>query len=192
VGVNRHERGSDPLAGVERVLIDGSNLVHALRASEGSAPGPSSAVIGPIRAAFPPTVRVELIFDGPRPGIKGRAATNVFVDFSGRRSADRVIEEAVQAQLEADGPAGTWGVLVVTDDRELRDLVQRRGARVAGTGWLATRIGRSVGPAPQRRQRGAPGSGADPGVRRPGRGGPAIGGKSGTSIGHRRPPRLGR
>jgi hypothetical protein len=120
---------------------------------------PPAAVIASIRAAFPPGVRVEVIFDGP--GTPARAASNLIVEHSGRRSADRVIDEAVDAQLRADGPAGTWGILVVTDDRELRDLVQRKGARVAGTAWLAGRV-------------------THVGVAR---------GPSGTSIGHRRPPR---
>ena len=185
---NRHPAGGhgsanrppagDPLAGVERVLVDGSNLAHALArsrgagtpasardaaggatpASAGTGPTPLAGVIASIRAAFPPGVRVEVVFDGP--GRPARAASNLFVEHAGRRSADRVIEEAVDAQLRADGPAGTWGVLVVTDDRELREIVQRLGARTAGTAWLVGRIEHVGG----------------------------IRGPSGTSIGHRRPP----
>jgi hypothetical protein len=167
-------RGSDPLAGVERVLVDGSNLAYALgrepsgreaplrgtsgrgtsgrgtsgRTSAGPGPRPNVAVIAAVRAAFPPGVRVEVVFDGVgdvgvgRPGRFARAASNLYVEHAGRQAADRVIEGAVAAQLAADGPAGTWGVLVVTDDRELRGLVQAKGARVAGTAWL---VGRLVG-----------------------------------------------
>jgi YacP-like NYN domain len=157
----------DPLAGVERVLVDGSNLAHALNRSRAAGPPPIAGVVAALRATFPATVRVEVVFDGP--GAPARAASNVFVAHAGKRSADRVIEEAVEAQLRADGPAGTWGVLVVTDDRELRGLVQARGARVAGTGWLAGRLDRAR---------------AGVGL------GPAAGrAPSGTSIGHRRPPR---
>jgi hypothetical protein len=175
-------RGSDPLAGVERVLVDGSNLAYALargsgpRASEGgprasdAVPRPNVAVIAAVRAAFPPGVRVEVVFDGRgevglgRPGRFARAAENLYVEHAGRQSADRVIEGAVAAQLAADGPAGTWGILVVTDDRELGGLVRAKGARVAGTAWLAGRLDR-VGRASAR---------------------------SGTTIGHARPPRPGR
>jgi hypothetical protein len=169
--------GGDPLAGVERVLIDGSNLAYALargdrgRGGRGGQPHPNAGVIASVRVAFPAQVRVELFFDGSgeaslgRAGTLARAATNLFVEHAGRRSADRVIEEAVAAQLAADGPAGTWGILVVTDDRELRGLVQAKGARVAGTAWLAGRLARA-----------SAGVGA----------GRAA---SGTSIGHRRPPR---
>jgi hypothetical protein len=170
----------DPLAGVERVLVDGSNLAYALaRAASAGVPRPNVAVIAAVRAAFPPGVRVEVVFDGTgdggaglaRPGTLARAAANLYVEHSGRRSADRVIEEAVEAQLAADGPVATWGILVVTDDRELRGLVGAKGARVAGTAWLAGRLARVTG-------------GGSAGV-----GQTAVApGKSGTSIGHRRPP----
>ncbi|HYL40256.1 MAG TPA: hypothetical protein VET90_03010 [Candidatus Binatus sp.] len=162
-------RGADPLAGVERVIVDGSNLAHALgrdgdaRLQAGgrhrvpAGPRPNVAVIAAVRAAFPADVRVEVVFDGMgsvgvgRPGRYTRAASNLWVEHAGRESADRVIEGAVTAQLAADGPAGTWGTLVVTDDRELRGLVQAKGARVAGTAWLAGRLARVEGgrrPAP--------------------------------------------
>lgn len=165
-------RGADPMAGVERVLVDGTNLAFALAGRAAAAPTPAAGVLASVRAAFPPAVRVELVFDGSgdvgiaRAGTFARAAQNLFVEHSGRRSADRVIEQAVEAQLRADGPAGTWGILVVTDDRELRGLVQGKGARVAGTAWLAGRLARAV-------------AGAGAAAARP----------SGTSIGHRRPPR---
>ena len=191
---------ADPLAGVERVLVDGSNLAHAL-AGRGSATAmPAAGVLASVRAAIPMTVRVDLVFDGTgdvgiaRAGTFARAAQNLFVEHSGRRSADRVIEDAVDAQLRADGPAGTWGILVVTDDRELRGLVQGKGARVAGTAWLAGRLGRVSRAGGESR----PGEAARPGGTRTGprqRGSSdtpprsPIGGPSGTSIGHRRPPR---
>jgi rRNA-processing protein FCF1 len=134
-------------------------------------PLPQAGILASIRAAIPMTVRVELVFDGiddvglGRVGTSARAAQNLFVEHTGRRSADRALEAAVEAQLRADGPAGTWGILVVTDDRELRGLVQAKGARVAGTSWLASRLARA-----------AAGVGASRAT-------------SGTSIGHRRPPR---
>lgn len=177
--------------------MDGSNLAYALargtagrdRGTAGrgpaggersaSQPRPNIAVIAAVRAAFPPAVRVEVVFDGAgevgigRPGRFSRAASNLYVEHAGRQSADRVIEAAVDAQLAADGPVGTWGILVVSDDRELRGLVQARGARVAGTAWLAGRLERVGG-----------GSGTAGGGGRTG-----GGGRSGTAIGHPRPPR---
>ena len=179
----------DPSAGVERVFIDGNNLLHAL--ARGGPPGPAGAVIGRIRAAFPPSVVVDLVFDGPPAGgVKGRLATGLRVAYSGRLSADRVIDDGVAAQLAADGPAGTWGILVITDDRGLREAVGAKGARTAGATWLAGRIGRlSVD---------APGgwAGTGPAGRAPGQrsrrreaGAPLPLPKAGTTLGHRRPPR---
>jgi hypothetical protein len=121
------------------------------------------------------------------------------VRYSGRASADSVIVEAVEGQAMADGPASTWSILVVTDDRELRGRVARLGARSAGTTWLLRRLGsgRDLGPA-----RIAPPDGARAGERRdvPGSGGrgqsssrrgaPGVPRpKAGTSFGHGRPPR---
>ncbi|MBI2763771.1 MAG: NYN domain-containing protein [Chloroflexi bacterium] len=192
---------SDPLAGVERVFIDGSNLLFALgrgpirergAALTGAPPVPAGAVIGRLRAAFPPSVVIDLVFDGrPTGGVAGRLATGLRVAYSGAETADRLIDEGVLAQLNADGPGGTWGILVVTDDRGLRNLVQSKGARVAGTAWLARRIGQAFEDAPLRggRAGGRLGRGDGP-VSGPSRGGPSIPGpKAGTTIGHRRPPR---
>jgi hypothetical protein len=190
----------DPFAGVERVYIDGNNLLHAL--ARGGPPGPAGAVVGRIRAAFPPSVVVDLVFDGPPAGgIKGRLATGLRVAYSGRISADQVIDDGVGAQLAADGPAGTWGILVITDDRGLREAVGAKGARTAGATWLAGRLGRlSVDPpGPSSRGGGAAaggGRGVGPGGssgqrshRRAAPGAVAPLPKAGTTFGHRRPPR---
>lgn len=189
----------DPFAGVERAYIDGSNLLHALaRGSRASEPAPAGAVIGRLRAAFPPSVIVDLVFDGPPTGgITGRLATGLRVSYSGRISADRVIDDGVAAQLAADGPAGTWGILVVTDDRGLQGAVRSKGARTASTAWIAARIGRLgtdrpyAGGGPET---GAPSGGHAGGhagkTNRGRRGAPAAPlPKAGTTIGHRRPPR---
>ncbi len=184
---------SDPLAGVERVFIDGSNLLFALGrganaeragAAGVALPAPASAIIGRLRAAFPPSVIVDLVFDGRATGgVHGRLATGLRVSYSGFGSADRLIDEGVAAQLQADGPAGTWGILVVTDDRGLRELVRSKGARTAGTAWLAGRIGRVAEDTSRRggmaglRHRSGPGTPSAPAPR------------AGTTLGHRRPLR---
>lgn len=192
----------DPFAGVERVYIDGSNLLHALaRESRGPGhePAPAGAVIGRLRAAFPPSVAVDLVFDGPPSGgIRGRLATGLRVSYSGRISADQVIDDGVAAQLAADGPAGTWGILVVTDDRGLRDAVASKGARTVGTAWLAGRIGRAVVDRPRTFGEPAGGEPAGGGHGPGGHGSGTSGGrrrapgvalpKAGTTFGHRRPP----
>jgi hypothetical protein len=173
------------------VYIDGSNLLHALaRGSRGSEPAPAGAIIGRLRAAFPASVVVDLVFDGPASGgVTGRLATGLRVSYSGRISADRVIDDGVAAQLAADGPAGTWGILVVTDDRGLQGAVRSKGARTASTTWITGRIGRLTTDRP--RQEGGPrdsSRGAGPRSSRRGTPGAPLP-KAGTTIGHRRPPR---
>ena len=177
---------SDPMSGVERVFIDGSNLLFALGrgparenrpAMGGAPPVPPGAIIGRLRAAFPPAVIVDLVFDGRAlGGVNGRLATGLRVSYSGHETADRLIDEGVLAQLNADGPAGTWGILVVTDDRGLRNLVVSKGARVAGTAWLARRIGQSFGDAPSRSEPGGRSRGRRSGGGGSGGGGAGSGG----------------
>src|SRR3972149_3664984 len=122
LGVSRHSGRSgraapppapaptaDILAGVERAFIDGSNLLFALGrgggegrpgAATGDVPAPAGAVIGLPRAAFPPGVIADLVFDGPaRGGITGRLAAGLRVSYSGRRTADSLIDEGVAGQL---------------------------------------------------------------------------------------------
>ena len=125
------------LTGVERLLVDGSNLLHALR--RGANPPPAATLIGRLRGVIEPTVRIELILDGPQESGLGdtRIASGVTVRYSGRSSADAVIARLV---AEAAQP-GT--LLVVTDDGELTERVHRTGARTARTEWIAARLGRS-------------------------------------------------
>lgn len=141
----------DPLAGTTKLLVDGTNLLHALtRGPDGTrGPGdrqPPAAVIGRLRAAIPPDVAITLLFDGPpEPGVRGeRIAGGLTVRFSGRRTADEVLLQLVNdaaTWAEADGP-GAATVLVVTDDRDLRAAIHRRGGRSAGTQWLIGRLDR--------------------------------------------------
>ncbi|MEZ0240969.1 MAG: hypothetical protein ACAH65_09245 [Chloroflexota bacterium] len=195
-------READPLAGTELVLIDGTNLLHALgrgsresgtsRPDGGAPPVPPSAVVGRIRGVIPAGVRVELLFDGRTSGVTGRLAAGMSVRYSGRASADSVIVEAVEAQAIERGPASTWSILVVTDDRELRGRVARLGARSAGTTWLLRRLGSGRDLAPARRGPGDEARGGEgPGQRSmPRRGGPGVPRpKAGTTFGHGRPPR---
>jgi hypothetical protein len=130
---------NDPLAGVSRLLVDGTNLLHAL--SRGATRQPPSAVIGRLRGAVPSTVAIELVFDGPpERGLRGeRIAGGLKVRYGGRFSADAVLVGMVDEGADDS-------VLVVTDDRELRFAVNRRGARTAGTSWLIRRMERPIAP----------------------------------------------
>ncbi len=126
---------ADPLTGATRLLIDGTNLLHALARAGG--PLPAVAVTGRIRALVPPGVAVTLVLDGgPAPGGTDRRLTSgIEVRYSGRRSADALLGDLAAA----GAPDGT---LVVTDDNALAWNLRAAGARTARTSWLAERLSR--------------------------------------------------
>jgi YacP-like NYN domain len=138
-----------PLEGVDRLIVDGNNLLHAGRRN--TTPLPASAVIGRLRAAIPAHIGIELVFDGaPEPGLRGeRIAAGLIVRHAGRRSADEAIVSLVQQAREASGAQrGADNLLVVTDDRELRLAVQSHGAATARSAWLLARLARGTLEAP--------------------------------------------
>jgi hypothetical protein len=130
----------DPLAGVELLVIDGSNLLHALRGRSAEV-GPAAAIVGRLRGVIPAETTIQLVFDGPPDRGLGtaRIAAGLGVRYSGRRSADDVIVQLARDVLAV----GAAGVLVVTDDRELGIRLRRSDARVIGTAWLIGRLGRA-------------------------------------------------
>lgn len=130
----------NPLATTERLLVDGTNLLHSLSRAPGGAP--PAALIGTLRAVVPGSVAIELVFDGPpERGLRGeRIASGTSVRYGGPRSADAVILALVDDVRMVDGPDGTAGLLVVTDDRDLKHEARMRGARTAGSAWLLGRL----------------------------------------------------
>ena len=131
---------TDPLEGIERLLVDGSNLLHAMRrGAPGAASFPAAALIGRLRGVIEMPIRIELMFDGPQDRGLGhdRIAAGVMVRYSGRVSADAALAKLV---LEAQSPST---LLVITDDVELRHELTRRGARTAGARWLIARLDRA-------------------------------------------------
>lgn len=160
--MTRIARSANPLDGVDQVLVDGTNFLHALSRDAGAGgagaaagrggegPGgprlPPAALIGRLRAVIPPEVAVVLVFDGPpERGIRGeRIAAGLTVRYGGRHSGDTILVTLVEDAAMADpSPAAGDRILVVTDDRELRVAIRRRGARTAGTSWLIGRLERS-------------------------------------------------
>ena len=130
----------DPLAATRRLLIDGSNLLHALSRTSGAAP--PAALIGRLRGAIPAAVAIELVFDGPpERGLRNeRIASGLTVRYSGPRTGDAVILGLIDDVRLLDGADGTATLLVVTDDRDLRHGSRLRGARTAGSAWLLGRL----------------------------------------------------
>ncbi len=176
----------DPLTGVERLLIDGTNLLFrmnrtgpASRPRPAPAPQPAAALVGRLRAVIPATTRIELILDGaPEHGLAGvRIANGLTVRHSGRYSADSLLDRLVADAAGSGGTAedaarATGALLVVTDDRELGDRIRRRGGRVAGAAWLIGRLERTRLSAPgvgaSRSPQAAPPPEAEEGPDRPG------------------------
>jgi hypothetical protein len=149
----------DPLAGTDRLLIDGTNLLHAMSRRSGAAP--QAALIGKLRALVPASVGIELVFDGaPDRGMRGqRVAAGLIVRHAGRRSADELLVALVEEARAAVGPSGTAGLLVVSDDHALRAALRQRGARTAGSAWLLGRLERPRLSAPSVGNRRPPPSG---------------------------------
>jgi len=131
----------NPLAATERLLIDGTNLLHSL--SRGSGAAPAATLIGRLRAIIPANIGIELVFDGPpERGLRNeRIAAGTLVRYGGPRSADAVILSLVDDVRMVHGADGTAGLLIVTDDRDLRYGARMRGARTAGAAWLLGRLG---------------------------------------------------
>jgi hypothetical protein len=131
----------DPLAGIRTLVVDGSNLAHALAHGQGAGPAPRAAVLGRIRAAIPAEVAIELVFDGPpEPGAVARIGRGMTVRYGGRRPADALVIERVL--VEAESAPGAVSTLVVTDDGELRRAAAQRGASTARTAGLIARMER--------------------------------------------------
>jgi hypothetical protein len=144
------ERSTDPLAGIDRLVVDGTNLLFALRrkagtggAGKGAAgtPLPAAALVGRLRGAIQADIAIELVLDGPPDrGLRGvRIASGLTVRYAAPLSADAAI--GVLAN-RLDGPARSR-LLVVTDDRELRQSLSMRGVRTAGAKWLIGRLERA-------------------------------------------------
>jgi len=126
------------LEGIDRLVVDGTNVLHALTRSPSALP--AAALIGRLRAIVPAGVAVVVVLDGsPEHGlVSRRVASGVEVRYSGRFTADEVILRLA----EHDFTAETAGLLVVTDDFELAGSVRRVGGRTVRNGWLIDKLGR--------------------------------------------------
>jgi hypothetical protein len=147
------------LTGTDRLLIDGTNLLHVLSRKPGAAP--QAALIGRLRAIVPAAVGIELVFDGnAERGMRGeRVAAGLIVRHAGRRTADEVLLSLVDEARAAVGASGTAGLLIVSDDHDLRARLRAKGARTAGSAWLIGRLERPRLSAPSVGNRRPPASG---------------------------------
>lgn len=185
--VRRSHRGSspprDPLVGVERLLLDGNNLLHAL--STGPDPAPQATLIGRLRAIIPAQIRIEIVFDGaPDKGLHGtRLANGLTVRHAGRLTADAMLLRLVTDATGGIATGPTPALLVVTDDGRLAQDLRTRGAGTIGTSWMVRRLARPRLAAPSvGRPRPPAGSGIGGPRSRAGSstGAPSIGGDPGS------------
>jgi hypothetical protein len=143
--VTRPVSKRDLLQGVNRLLVDGTNLLHAL--SRGPERQPAAALIGRLRGAIPLETQITLVFDGPpERGVRNeRIAQGLTVQYGGRFSADTILVTLVEdAAMMSESATATDSILVVTDDLDLRFAIRRRGARTAGAAWLLNRLERPL------------------------------------------------
>ena len=127
-----------PWQGVNELLVDGNNLLHALAGS--ADPGALRLLLARLQASVPSTVATSIVLDGhPDPGSPSRvqARPGIVVRHAGRVSADRALTD----ELAARPVAARAVVVVVTNDNELQGQVRRLGARAEPVAWLVQRLG---------------------------------------------------
>ncbi len=127
---------------MDQLFVDGTNLLHAM--SRGPDRQPPAALVGRLRGVIPAEARIVIVFDGaPERGIRGeRIASGVTVQYSGRYSADTILVTLVEDAAMMGDSTTVDRILVVTDDRDLRVALRRRGARTASATWLIGRLAR--------------------------------------------------
>lgn len=114
------------------LIIDGNNLLHSLPRGDRNRSEVRRQVLEAVRQQ---RVRVTVVFDGPPPTGTPELEHlgSVTVRYSGQLSADNVILDLVSA-----GNAADW--VVISDDRELRNLARELGAAVRSLGeWKGRR-----------------------------------------------------
>lgn len=167
---------------VDRILVDGNNLLHR---STGTASGAAPRLLlARMTAAIPATIDATLILDGqPDPGSPSRMRIRrgLEVRYSGRIDADGVLVYLVESQPFVDRAR----TIVVSDDRGLVERIRTAGGHTRRLEWFErlldsrpsmTRSGPAAGnaPRPQRRsnrpsdRHGGEGDDGDSGDDRPG------------------------
>jgi hypothetical protein len=110
------------------VLIDGDNVLHALRGTLTDAEHAGRAWLCRLLTSWDPTGRrrVTVYFDGVRPSSPADGPLPegpLAIHYSGARSADEWIIEAI------DTSSAPRSLMVVSSDRQIRTAARRRRAR---------------------------------------------------------------
>ena len=137
------------LAGIDRLLIDGNNLLHRLSGS--ADPGSLRLLLPGLQAAIPPTIEAVVVLDGhPAPGTgRGhRVRRGMGIRHAGSLAAD----DALLNLVRDIAPHARAGTTLVSDDRSLADRARHLGVRTQRLAWLEGMLadrgggaGRSIG-----------------------------------------------
>jgi hypothetical protein len=159
-------RAAAATADLELLLIDGDNLLHAVRGRRDE--GGTAWLLPRLARWRPDGLRIVVVLDGhPAPGEPMRQrALGIEVQHAGARSADDLIVELLAARPYAERSRSA----VVTRDRGLRERVRATRGQTRTTEWLldglveaqrpASSVARSAPPVGIGRGRAAlPGSG---------------------------------
>jgi hypothetical protein len=159
--------GDADLELVELVIVDGDNLLHAVRGSRDA--GGVAWLLPRLRAWKPTGISVIVALDGHADrglGTKRPIAPGISVRHAGVRTADDLIVSLVETRPYAERAR----TVVVTDDGRLRDRVRHAGATSRRVAWLVDRLS---GRGPASGTRASPEAGI--GRRAPSRSEPAAG-----------------
>ena len=113
-------------------LVDGSNVLGALRWDRESRESKEKLTTLAARFARSKRSKLVLVFDGSAPSPFAKSLGSVSVRFSGKRSADDVITDLAHA---AHG-----SLMVVTADRQLANRVKRRAVEVVSPREFAAQL----------------------------------------------------
>jgi hypothetical protein len=124
--------GRPPLAGVERLLIDGNNFLH--RTSGSVDEGAQRLLLARLRA-LPDRLRTVLMLDGHQASgtdRRQRVTRQLEIHHAGSLSADDALLNLVR-----DQPSGErHSTALVTDDRSLTERARQLGVRTHRLQWL--------------------------------------------------------
>ena len=118
-----------PFAAIDRLLIDGNNLLH--RVSGSADPAALRGLLPRLAAAIPPTIATTIMLDG-HPATGAGRSQRIRHGFEIRHAGSLSADEAL-LRLVRDSPRGTT---LVSDDRALRDKAQHLGAHTERLAWL--------------------------------------------------------
>ena len=130
----------DPFLGADRFIVDGRNVLGAMRRAGGDLP--AQALIARLWTVVGSRTRIIVVFDGVRDGgaIVPERSSRLVVRWSRHESADDVI-----VRMVAEAPVGT---LVATDDIDLGSRARALGATTVRSRQLVERFARQHTAAP--------------------------------------------